>query len=162
HGDAALAETVWSFAYDVGHAAPDFVKLLTELARQWHAPFGLFGGIKTDHGRADLKIGGLMPIFAGARALSIRHDIRSHSTPERLRGLAEKGIGSLKDIDAVIDAHRIILGVVLDQQLIDTEQGIALSTKVDIERLGKQELQTLKDALRKVDLMASIVGEGRL
>jgi DNA polymerase-3 subunit epsilon/CBS domain-containing protein len=162
HGDATLAETVWSFAYDVGHAAPDFVKLLTELARQWHAPFGLFGGIKTDHGRADLKIGGLMPIFAGARTLSIRHDIRAHSTPDRLRGLALKGIGAQKDIDAVIDAHRIILGAVLDQQLIDTEQGIALSTKVDIERLDKLTLQTLKDALHKVDLMASMVGEGRL
>jgi CBS domain-containing protein len=162
YGDSALVDAIWTHAYDVGHSAPDFVKLLTQLASQWHAPFNLFGGIKTDHGRADLKIGGIMPIFSGARTLSIRHDIRAHSTPDRLKGLAEKGIGSPKDIDDVIAAHRVLLGAILDQQLIDTEQGITLSTKVDVERLDKKALAALKEALHKVDLMANMAGDGML
>jgi DNA polymerase-3 subunit epsilon/CBS domain-containing protein len=153
---------VWNHGYERGHRAPDFLKLMTQTAGQWHAPFTLFGGIKSDHGRADLKIGGLIPIVSGARALSIRHDVRQRATPERLKGVAARGIGSPKDVDAVIEAHRVILGAILNQQLIDTEQGIPLSTKVDVERFDKHRLAELKDALHKVDLIVAMVGEGRI
>lgn len=162
HGDASLADMVWSHGFERGHRAPDFVKLLTQTARQWHAPFTLFGGLKTDNGRVDLKIGGLIPIVSGARALSIRHDVRQRATPERLRGVIAKGIGSPRDVDAIIEAHRVILGAILDQQLADTEQGIALSTKVDVARLDKAHLAEVKEALHKVELIVAMLGEGRM
>lgn len=162
YGEPSLADMVWNHGYERGHRAPDFLKLMTQTAGQWHAPFTLFGGIKSDHGRVDLKIGGLIPIVSGARALSIRHDVRQRATPERLKGVAARGIGSPKDVDAVIEAHRVILGAILDQQLIDTEQGIPLSTKVDVERFDKHRLAELKDALHQVDLIVAMVGEGRL
>ena len=163
HGEPSLADMIWSHGYDRGHRAPDFLKLLTQTAGQWHAPFTLFGGIRTDgNGRVDLKIGGLIPIVSGARALSIRHDVRQRATPKRLEGVAARGIGSPKDIAAVVEAHRVILGAVLDQQLVDTEQGVPLSTRVDAERLGKARLADLKDALHKVDLVVAMVGEGRV
>ena len=163
HGAPSLADMVWNHGYDRGHRAPDFLKLLTQTAGQWHAPFTLFGGIKTDaSGRVDLKIGGLIPIVSGARALSIRHDVRQRATPKRLEGVAARGIGSPKDVAAVVEAHRVILGAILDQQLVDTEQGVPLSTRVDVDRLGKARLGELKDALHKVDLIVAMVSEGRV
>lgn len=163
YGDFALGEAIWSHAYDVGHRAPDFQKLLSELARQWHAPFTLFGGIKVDDaGRVDLKKGGLMPVFTGARVLSIRHNVRARSTPERLRAVVGKGIGSAQDVEKAIEAHRLILGVMLNQQLADTEQGIPLSPRVAIDRLDKTAKAELKNALGKVETIVDMVSEGRV
>lgn len=162
HGEPSLADMIWNHGYERGNRAPDFLNLMTLTAGKWHAPFTLFGGIKTDHGRIDLKIGGLIPIVSGARALSIRHDVRKRSTPERLNGVAAKGVGSPQDTEAVVEAHRVILGAILDQQLVDTEQGLPTGTKVDIERLGKTRVAELRDALHKVDLAVAMVSEGRL
>ncbi|MEW5963086.1 MAG: DUF294 nucleotidyltransferase-like domain-containing protein [Pseudomonadota bacterium] len=163
YGDFVLGESIWLHAYDVGHRAPDFQKLLSELARQWHAPITLFGGIKVDDsGRVDLKKGGLMPMFTGARVLSIRHDVRTRSTPDRLRAVVAKGIGSAAEVEQAIEAHKLILGAMLGQQLADTEQGIPLSPRVDPERLGKSGKADLKQALQRAETVVDMVGEGRL
>lgn len=163
YGDFVLGESIWLHAYDVGHRAPDFQKLLSELARQWHAPITLFGGIKVDDsGRVDLKKGGLMPMFTGARVLSIRHDVRTRSTPDRLRAVVAKGVGSAAEVEKAIEAHKLILGAMLGQQLADTEQGIPLSPRVDPERLGKIGKADLKQALSRAETVVDMVAEGRL
>jgi len=163
HGDVALGESVWSYAFEVGHRSPDFVKLLEERARQWTAPFTLFGSLRVDEQkRVDLKKGGLMPIFSGARALAIRHDARLRSTPERLTEVASRGHAPQKDIDTVIDAHKVILGAMLDQQLADSEQGIPLSTRVEPDRFRKIRKGLITDAVSKVKLIVDLVGEGRI
>ena len=99
------------------------------------------------NGRVDLKKGGLLPLFTSARVLSIRHGVRARSTPERFRGVAAAGIGSTAEIEAIIAAHRLLLGIILDQQLADAEAGIPLSPKVDIARLGKTAREELRAAL---------------
>ncbi len=163
HGDAALGETIWNHAYEVGGRAPDFVKLLTIHAGEGRSPFTLFGGFKTDEkGRIDIKKNGLMPIFTAARALSIRHGIRRHATPDRLRGLRERGIGSPDDIEALIAAHQAILGAMLAQQLSDTEQGIPLSTRVSPEGIPKKARSALAEALKKVTIAIDLINEGRI
>ncbi|MCL4767514.1 MAG: CBS domain-containing protein [Hyphomicrobiaceae bacterium] len=162
HGEAALGETVWNHAYDRGHRAPDFLKLLTEVARQRSPAFTLFGNIRIDEkGRIDLKKAGLMPIFTSARVLSIRHDVRARSTPDRLEGVAARGIGSEQEIGEIVDAHRTILGAMLSQQLADAEEGAPLSPRVNPDRLGKAGKRQLGKALGKVDAVIDLVGEGR-
>ena len=163
HGDAALGEAIWNYAYSTGGRSPEFVKLLSIPAQEWRAPFTLFGGIRVDaKGRVDLKKGGLMPISSGARVLSVRHDARRRSTPDRLRAVADKGVGSRTEIEEIIAAHRVILGAVLDQQLADSEVGIPLTPKVDPERLDRPARAELKDALAKVQTVVDLLGEGRL
>jgi DNA polymerase-3 subunit epsilon/CBS domain-containing protein len=162
HGKLALGETIWSYAYDAGRQSPAFIKLLSELARDWRAPTTLFGNIRTDmKGRVDLKKGGLLPLFSSARVLSIRHDVRVRSTPERFRGVAAAGIGSPADIEAIIEAHRLLLGTILDQQLADAEAGIPLSPRVDIARLTKGLREELRAALGQVRSAIDLVAEGR-
>jgi DNA polymerase-3 subunit epsilon/CBS domain-containing protein len=163
HGDAGLAEAIWSHAYDRGQAAVDFQKLLTEVARERGSPFTLLGGFRRDAaGRIDLKKYGLMPIFTAARVLSIRHGVRARSTRERLEGVAAKGHASDETVRTILDAHSTILGAVIAQQLADAEAGVPLTPKVAVARLGKPEKAELKSALSAVDEAIELVSEGRV
>jgi CBS domain-containing protein len=163
HGVAALGESIWNHAYARGHGARDFQNLLIEVARHRSTPFTLLGGFRVDQrGRIDLKMHGLMPIFTAARVLSIRHDVRAHSTVDRLRGVAAKGMAGLETVQSILDAHRVILGAVIGQQLADVEAGVPLSPRVDPSRLDKVQKAALKRALSQVDEAIGLVSEGRL
>jgi CBS domain-containing protein len=162
HGDMRLGEEIWNHAYDRGHAARDFQNLLIELARRRGRPFTLFGGFRTDEGRVDLKKFGLMPMFTAARVLSIRHDVRARSTVDRFDGATAQGVGSPAAIQSILDAHRLILGAVIAQQLVDTEAGVPLSPRVELKRLDKGQKVDLKDALLAVDEAIGLVSEGRV
>jgi signal-transduction protein with cAMP-binding, CBS, and nucleotidyltransferase domain len=115
-----------------------------------------------EKGRIDLKKYGLMPIFTAARVLSIRHDVRARSSAERLRGVAAKGVASPGTIEAIIDAQRALLASVLAQQLVDTEIGVPLSTRIVPDRLDKAHKTRLKAALAAVDAALELVSEGRV
>jgi CBS domain-containing protein len=162
HGSASLGETIWSHAYARGYAARDFQNLLIETARQRGSPFTLLGRWRTDEkGRIDLKRYGLMPLFTAARVLSIRHDVRAHSTVDRLQGIAARGVATPAKVEWILDAHRLLLGAVISQQLVDTEAGVPLSPRVDLARLDKAEKAGLKDALKAVEDALDLISEGR-
>jgi DNA polymerase-3 subunit epsilon/CBS domain-containing protein len=163
HGEAALADTVWAHAYDRAHRAIDFQNLLVETARERDNPFSMFGRFRVDEkGRIDLKKYGLMPIFTAARVLSIRHDVRARSSAERLKGVVAKGAASPTAVDSIIDAQRALLASVLAQQLVDTEAGVPLSTRIVPDRLDKAHKARLKAALAAVDAALELVSEGRV
>jgi DNA polymerase-3 subunit epsilon/CBS domain-containing protein len=162
HGQGALGEELWNYAYERGHGARDFLVALTEVARDRGSPFTLFGNFRLDDTRRiDVKKVGLFPIFGAARVLSIKHDVRARATPERLRGVAAKGVGSAADIEAVIEAHGTMLGVMLGQQLADAEAGVPLSPRVAVDRLDSAGRTSLRDALRQVETAIDLVSEGR-
>jgi DNA polymerase-3 subunit epsilon/CBS domain-containing protein len=163
HGQATLADTVWGHAYDRAHRAIDFQNLLIEAARERASPFSFLGRFKVDEkGRIDLKRYGLMPLFTAARVLSIRHDVRARSSTDRLRGAAAKGVAPWGTVETVIEAQRTLLASVLSQQLVDTEAGVPLSTRVAPDRLDKAHKGRLKAALRNVDSALDLVAEGRI
>jgi DNA polymerase-3 subunit epsilon/CBS domain-containing protein len=163
HGTAALAHELWSHAYTCGHATRDFQNVLIETARRQAGAFTLFGNFKlNDRRRIDLKRYGLMPIFTAARVLSIRHDVRARSSRERLEGVAAKGIARQALVDAIVDAHRAILGAVISQQIADTEAGIPATAHVAPERLDKAQRAQLKDALLAVEDAVGLASEGRI
>jgi DNA polymerase-3 subunit epsilon/CBS domain-containing protein len=163
HGEASLAEAVWAHAYDRAHAARDFQNLLIETARERDNPFTMFGRFRVDEkGRIDLKKYGLMPVFTAARVLSIRHDVRARSSAERLRGVAAKGVASAGTVESIVDAQRTLLASVLAQQLVDTEAGVPLSTRIAPARLDKPHRARLKAALNAVDAALELVSEGRV
>ena len=162
HGDPTLAERIRAHAYDAGHAAPDFVKLLAAEATRARPPLTLFGRLRTEDGRVDLKKHGLMPIFTAARVLSIRHHLPAHATVDRLRAVLARGIGAASDIDAVILAHGLLLEACLMQQLADARAGVPLSTRVDPGVLPTGRRAILPDALRAVAKAVDLVNEGRI
>jgi DNA polymerase-3 subunit epsilon/CBS domain-containing protein len=159
HGDAALGEALRIEALSMARAAPDFLALLVEQSAGWRAPLSLFGRLRRDgQGRTDLKLGGLLPLVAGARVLALRHGGTARDTPGRLREVAAQGIGAPGDIEAVIAAHATLLAALLDQQLVDAEAGVALSPRVDPSRPAAAGVVA---ALRQVAVLVDLVREGR-
>jgi DNA polymerase-3 subunit epsilon/CBS domain-containing protein len=159
HGDRVLARELWDYAYSLAGKAPGFIRQLSAMATSFGAPLGFFGGLRTENGRLDLKGGGTMPIVSGARVLALRHDIRERGTRQRLLGVKELGVVNGDDIENVISAHEILLQNILEQQLLDLAAGIAPSNKIDAKRLTKRRRQELKEALEKVAVIQTAVGD---
>jgi CBS domain-containing protein len=149
HGDGALAENLRRDALDLAKGQVTFLKLLAESAGPFEPPLGFFG-IKTENGRVDLKRGGLFGIVATARVLALRFHVGERSTPARLSAVKSLHVGAERDLEALIHAHRVLLGAMLDQQLIDIAAGLPASNKVETRRLGSAELESLKDALKSL------------
>jgi len=162
HGDIDLVGDIVAHAYDVGRRTPSFIKLLSEAARGARAPLTLFRKLKTDaNGRIDLKMHGLFPLVAGARVLAIKHGIRARATAERLQGLIDLNLIDESEGTALIEAHRTILTAMLAQQLMDGEQGIALSSRVAPDKLSEQLRTDVTRAVTAVSTMNDLVSEGR-
>lgn len=156
HGDAALARTLWHHAYETGGQGTAFAKLLAELGA-YDPPIGLLGGLRTENGRLDLKMRGVFPIVAAARVLSILHHVLERATPARLKGLRALNLGSGEDIDRLLEMHQFLIGLILDQQLTDIDDGIPTSNRVQVSRLSRRRTAELKSALRDLGMIDQMV-----
>jgi DNA polymerase-3 subunit epsilon/CBS domain-containing protein len=157
YGDAALANELWraSFAAARGNAA--FAKLLAEAAGEVESGLTMFGGLRTEQGRIDLKKAGLFAIVTAARVLAIRHHLLERSTPGRLAAIAALGRGGGYDLDALARAQDVFLDLILGQQLADIEAGLPPSNKVAVKRLRRDERARLKIALGAVDHLDALM-----
>ncbi|MEJ8570996.1 DUF294 nucleotidyltransferase-like domain-containing protein [Microbaculum marinum] len=147
HGNAAMARDIWTFAYEQGRASVGFAKLMAESAAGFSAPLTFFGGFKTESGRVDLKKGGIFPIVANARVLSIRHRVLERSTVARLEGVRALGLGADNDLERLVEVHGMLVDLVLEQQLIDIEHGLPPSNTIEASRLSRRRSDDLKRAL---------------
>jgi CBS domain-containing protein len=149
HGDGALAESLRRDAFDLAKGRLAFLKLLADAAGPFEPPLGFFG-IRTVNGRVDLKRGGLLSVVSTARILALRFHAAARSTPGRLAAIKTLHVGAERDLDALIEAHRVLLGAILGQQLLDIAGGTPPSNKVETRRLDRIELEKLKKALRSL------------
>jgi DNA polymerase-3 subunit epsilon/CBS domain-containing protein len=150
HGATALADEIWRYAYDSARQHADFAKLLAEASSGFQPPISFFGVLRSDNGRVDLKAGGLLPIVSGARVLSVCHHLPARSTPERLVGIRRLGIGGADDLENLVEVHRLILNCMLRQQVDDISAGVPPSNRVDIRRLPQSRRNELRDALKSL------------
>lgn len=160
--DARLGNELMAHARLQAHGKRDFMMMLTEIARRWQAPIGMFGAFQKVGGRVDLKKGGLFPIVSAARVLALRHGVEGASTEDRLRRLLQAGVGTPEKIDRILQAHETLLRAVLRQQVEDGQRGIALSPRVDVDAMTKSERAALKTAISAVAEIIDLVAEGRI
>ncbi|MEM8877387.1 MAG: DUF294 nucleotidyltransferase-like domain-containing protein [Pseudomonadota bacterium] len=155
YGSGRLAREIYSYAYERGSAAKDFLKLMADSTAGFQPPLGLFGGLKTEGGRLDLKKGGLFPIVANARVLAIRHNVMHRATPDRLDGVKALGIGADHDLARTNETHAMLIELMLNQQLEDIERGIAPSNGIEANRISPMRLDALKAALSSLKTLDS-------
>lgn len=164
-GDATLASTLGDFSMGARDARL-FLNLMAHQIAEKEDALGWFGRIKTQKGRVDLKVGGLFPIVAGARVLALRLGCAERSSRERWRAAAAAGILLEEDLVRLLDAHEMILGLILDQQLADLAKGLPAISKVEVRRLRALEQDRLKEALqvvRQIDIIVkNALGEAIL
>jgi CBS domain-containing protein len=156
HGDTSLAGDLWQFACAEAGRHIDFLKLLAEAGGSFAPAVGWFG-IRSENGRADLKMGGLFGIVAAARLLALHYGVGQHSTRARLAGVTAKHPPAAHDLDALVAAHAVLIGAILDQQLVDIAAGRPPSNKVDVRRLTRTEYARVKDALSSLKHLDSTV-----
>ena len=162
HGDLDMATTLRSEAVKSASRARTFLHLMESNACNFQNPLGWMGRWKLDRGRIDLKIGGIMPIFSAARAVSLGHAIYARSTADRLRDIKQHGVVADRMIDDLLLAHGYLLDAIVRQQLRDLEKGIPLSNRVAPNELDGGVRQQLKWALEQVPRVADLVGKPSL
>ena len=149
-GALGLGHTLFERAYAAGRENPTFAKLLGERLASVPSPVSLFGKIRGENGRLDLKQHILFPVASAARTLAIRHGIEERSTRARLTGLIARGIGSEADLSALMDAHALGVSLTLDQQSRDIAAGLKPSRMVELAPLSRQQRADLKLALGRL------------
>jgi DNA polymerase-3 subunit epsilon/CBS domain-containing protein len=159
HGDIALAERVLDEAFALGRDSSMFIKLMSINASKNSPPLGFFGRFKLDNGRMDLKMGGIMPLFSTARTLAIMHGIRARSTPARFTAVLAEMADMRKTIENCSEAHRIIFNTILEQQLVDIEDGVPLSNRVAPASLTSARRDQLSWALEQVPNVSNLLGD---
>ncbi|MEM7461493.1 MAG: DUF294 nucleotidyltransferase-like domain-containing protein [Pseudomonadota bacterium] len=156
-GDHQLSQNIFEYAYQRGHENVPFAKLLGESLSSIPDPFTLFGGLKADGNRLDLKMHVLFPVSATARTLAIRHNVARHSTRQRFEGLTEAGVGGEVDFANLMEAQELAFQQVLENQSRDIESGLKASNFIDLGKLDRVSKNELKDALRNVSIIPTTV-----
>lgn len=158
HGDAALLNKLRLDALRAAKDADGFLNAMQNRAGDFYSPLGWFGRWKLEDGRIDLKRSGLMPLFSAARVLALRHGITEPSTPERFKAARAAGIEAAHVIDDLIEAHKILLDVVLRQQLRDIETGVKLGNSVDPNQMSGHDVQQMRWAVDQVPKVRDLFG----
>jgi CBS domain-containing protein len=159
HGDRSLAEELKAAAIDGASKAPGFLRMMAHQAGDIEDHIGWFGRLKADEdGRIDLKKGGIMPIFSAARVAALARRIAARSTPERLAALRDQEGIPPSSIEALLEAHKLLMGFILGQQIRDIDSGLPPSNRVAPKELSDAELEQLHWALRHVKLVADLLG----
>ena len=152
HGELTLAGEVMDFAYTQAAEAPAFIAALSVLARRWNPPINIFGRLRLENdGRIDLKRNGLMPIFTLTRTFAIKHGIRARSTMARLSEIKMRSLADPDMLDRAMAGFKFMMNVALDQQVLDSRNGIPLSNRVDIKRMSAVQNAELVRSMRAID-----------
>ena len=158
HGDARLADAVWRAGFDAAKGNAAFAKLLAEASGPVAESLTLWGGVRTDDGRINLKRAGLFGIVTAARVLAIRHHVLERATPARLAAIAALGRGE-QDIDALLRAQAVFLDLILAQQLADIGAGLPPGNKVAVKSLTREQRVALRDSLGAVRHLDTLTGD---
>lgn len=149
-GNTALFEPVKEAMIELGRDLV-LMRFMAEGALGFGTPLTLFGKVRTEEGRADLKKGGVFPLVHGARTLALTHGIRRSSTFDRLAALGEGGVLSAEMTRDVTQALAVFQRLRLAQQLADDEAGLTPGNTVDVRGMRKLDRELLRDALRVVN-----------
>jgi CBS domain-containing protein len=150
-GAHQLARSLHKDAVDAASRTPTFIALLAEWVGASSPGIGPFGRLRTNAGRIDLKWCGLIPLVNIARTLALRAGSAARSTPDRLRDAVAAGRLAQADATSLIEIHADLLTMVLCQQVVDLDDGVRPSGKVQTSRLDKEETRRLRRHLKRLD-----------
>jgi CBS domain-containing protein len=153
-GEGGLAAALWDEAWAAARGAHGFLKLMGEANSVHESPFGLFGRLRAEEGRIDLKRYGLRPIVVNARLLALRHGVAARSTLDRLEGVLALHVGGASDLAAAVAIHKRFLDLILRAQLADIAAGRPASNRVPLQLIEERGGQSrLKADLRLAGLL---------
>jgi DNA polymerase-3 subunit epsilon/CBS domain-containing protein len=156
-GNSELAEQLHKKAVTLASKSHAFINLLADSVKSVTPQFGVFGRLPLVEGRLDLKRNGLLPLVSFARTLALRINSTERRTPQRIHQAVACGRLAEGDAERLIALQKTLLTLILKQQLIDSDAGIPVSTRVDVRRFSKRESNRLKHELHHLDTMVNEV-----
>ena len=152
HGELAMANGIFDFAFARAEAAPAFIAALASFAKDWYPPIGILGRFVLDgDGRLDLKRNGLLPIVTAARTLALKHAIRPTSTLARLGEMKARSLADGDMIDRAMAAYGNIMREVLAQQVQDAHHGVRVSARVYVASMPTSKRAMLKSSMHAIN-----------
>lgn len=148
HGD--LDVSVLHGILESGRRHSAFLAQMARAAVAFRPPAVLWGHVRSDHGSVDLKRGGSAAIVLLARLHALAAGSSATSTAARLRDARAAGTLSQDGADALLDAHRLLVGLRLRHQVAQTSAGAGPDDLVSLAGLSTEERHRLVDALRTV------------
>ena len=161
YGDATLSHKLRAIATDGAKRSLSFLQLLGHQMESLNPPLGVWGQLKTENGRIDLKKGGTLPLVRGSRVIALQQGVAATSTRDRLTGALEAGAITLRDKAALFDAQEILCQVILRQQIDDIRIGKPPTTWVDPKRFNTLEKQRVKSAVKVCDGLKMMVKDSQ-
>lgn len=157
-GDEALAEDLRSYAIEKASQSAFFQQYLAQHVAGMEVSLGFFGEFVTSQGRLNAKKFGLLPLVSAARFRAIRAGIALTGTDERYTALKEGGHLHEDDWRDFLEIREVVTRLMLDQQLLDLENNIPPSAKVDPKRLLDRDKQKLRWAFKRLKTLKFICG----
>jgi CBS domain-containing protein len=143
-------------------AAPKNSRFLHQLAvnaLRNRPPLGMVRDFVTgDDHTIDLKLNGITPFVDAARIYSLAVGGAQTNTLQRLREIATPLNISTRDIDAYIEAFLFIQLLRLRLHHAQSEQGAALTNRVDPDSLNNLDRRILKEAFRQARKLQTKLG----
>lgn len=147
YGDRDVAGALRSHAMEAARS-PKLLRMMASEIEGLSPPLGLFGGLRTEEGRLDLKRSGLFPIVAGARIMALRLGTGATATRLRLAAARDAGAVVAEDCDRILEAQDLFMHLVLRQQIADLAAGRRPSPRIEVTALDRVAKARLKRALR--------------
>ena len=156
HGDRELVDALRKHALHEA-AKPLLPRMMASEIINYRPPLDLLGRFQLQDGRLDLKLRGLFPLVAGARAMALRHGVEATGTRARLAAVAELGLMGEGDLERFGSAHALFLELILRQQIADVAAGAKPGSMVDVNALDRTTRRRLKTALRDIAHLPQLV-----
>jgi len=124
-----------------------FLAHMARGALDFYPPLGFFNRLRSDHGKVDLKRGGIAPAVALARVAALAAGSRERSTLERLRIAADSGAFlSREDANALGEIFPFLFNLRLDQQVKSVAAKSEIDHHVPLAELSNLTRRHLKEA----------------
>lgn len=127
----------------------DFLKRLAGNATNAQAGSTIFGGLKTEAGRYDIKRYLLLPLIETLRVLAISRGISERSSAPRAEALHRTNTVP-PEVPLLAEDIHFALKLVLRQQISDISTGLHPGTKIEISKLNPTEMKLLKSIRGRV------------
>lgn len=158
-GARRLAGALRAHATGAARRSPVFLRLLAAASEDVPSATDLLGRLRTHEGRIDLKLHGLFPIVAGARAVALAWGSAATSTDTRLAEAAAKGAFPEEAARSLVEARGTIVDAIIEQQLEDVAAGRLPGNRIDPKRLGRRATSRLREALAVASQTPELVHE---
>lgn len=152
-GELSLAQSLYESAIEQASESRAFLNLMVGSVQSLLPRFSLFGRLPQQQGRLDLKRDGLLPLVSFARTLALRTACSARSTQQRLQVAEQQGKISSGDVHRLNALHENLLKLILQQQILDIQQGLTPGNHVVVTQLSKAQRRALRVELQYLSMM---------